>query len=82
MYAGMYIGLINGAKDWEYPIGVIFGAFVYVWITKIFNFFMYITLKCEALGTFDAVFLLDDRKNLSNILSCAFWEPMDFESTK
>jgi phage terminase large subunit len=43
---------------------------------------MYLTLRCEALSTFDAVFMLDDIKNLSNILACCFFDPVEFEDTK
>jgi len=43
---------------------------------------MLLTNRCESLGVFDAVFLLDDRKNLSNIIACSFHEPINYESMK
>ena len=37
---------------------------------------------CECLGPFDALMMLDDHKNVSNILAACFIEEFEFESMK
>ena len=63
-------------------LAIFIGALLYFIIIQIFNKLMYYIFKCEALGPFDALFLNDDRKNLSNIMACCFFEPLDYERTK
>ena len=41
-----------------------------------------IVFNCEALGGFDAIFLLDDKKNIANIVGVIFFEEFEFESMK
>lgn len=43
---------------------------------------MLLVFKYEALGPFDALFLLDDPKNISNIVACCYIEPFEFDSMK
>ena len=62
--------------------GIALGILAYVLIMSLFKQIMYLTCRCESLGPFDAVFLLDDRKNLSNIVSCCFTETFEFDSMK
>lgn len=63
-------------------IGILIGCVLYWLIMKLFQKVMYLAFKYESLGPFDAIFLLDDRKNLSNILACSFLEPYEFERMK
>ena len=63
-------------------LAIFLGALGYFILMQIFNGLMYCMFKCEALGPFDALFLNDDRKNLSNITACCFFEPLDYERTK
>ena len=39
-------------------------------------------MNCEGLGPFDAVFLLDDKKNYSNIVGFLQFEKFEFESMR
>lgn len=43
---------------------------------------MYFALKCESLGPFDALFLLDDPDNISNIVACCILEKYEFNEMK
>ena len=36
--------------------------------------------NCEALKAYDAIFMLDDRKNISNITGVLFFEQFEFDS--
>lgn len=53
-------------------------SIVYSILMSIFKKFMLLAFRYEALGPFDALFLLDDPKNLSNILACCYLEPFEF----
>lgn len=41
---------------------------------------MYSVWDCEALKSYDALFMLDDKKNISNIIGSIFFEEFEFES--
>ena len=58
------------------------GSILYYIGFKIFNLFMLRTFECEALGGFDAIFLLDDKKNIANIVGTLFFEEFEYESMK
>jgi len=68
--------------DYVIPLSILVGSLVYWLLMTMFCSIMYATIRCEALGPFDAIFLLDDRKNLSNILASMFIEPLEFDSFK
>ena len=44
-----------------YLAGIFAGGLVYVTIMTLFDLLMYYVAGCEALGPFDAIFLLDDK---------------------
>jgi hypothetical protein len=62
--------------------GIIFGILVYYLMMEVFYKFMYLAFRCEPLGVFDSIFLLDDKKNVSNIMAACFTEEFEFESMK
>ena len=62
--------------------GVLVGCVVYVLIFMAFEQFMLTFFKCEGLGAFDSIFLLDDKKSYSNILGCMMFEDFEFESMR
>jgi hypothetical protein len=62
--------------------GIIFGFLVYNLMMEVFYKFMYLAFKCEPLGNFDSIFLLDDKKNVANIMAACFLEEFEFESMK
>ena len=43
---------------------------------------MFYVFGLESLSPFDAVFLLNDKKNMANIVGTLFFEPFEFESMK
>ena len=43
---------------------------------------MMLLTGCESLGSFDALLMLDDPKNVTNIMAAAFIEPYEAESMK
>ena len=43
---------------------------------------MMVTSRCENLGPFDAIFLLDDEVNIANVLGTLYFEKFEFESMK
>ena len=63
-------------------VGVAVGALVYSLINWLFNKFMMAVFKCEALGCFDATFLLDSPDNIANCIGCVFFEKFEFEEMK
>lgn len=65
-----------------YLIGILVGIIVYVLIMYLFDLIMYYSADCESLGPFDAIFLLDDKQNYSNITGVLFFEEFDFESMR
>ena len=70
-------------KIWlAYLLGIFAGVLVYVSIMYLFDLLMYFGADCESLGPFDAIFLLDDKQNYSNITGVLFFEEFDYESMK
>ena len=51
-------------------------------IMETFGAFMDLMFNCETLSPFDAIFLLDDKMNHSNVVGVVFFETFDFESMK
>ena len=49
---------------------------------QILDLLMYRFFNCESLGPFDAVFLCDDAKNRSNVISSFHYENFEYESMK
>ena len=54
-------------------LGIFVGSVIYSFITWLFNQFMLVVFSCEALGVFDATFLLDDPQNISNCIGVIFF---------
>ena len=63
-------------------VGVILAGAVYYFILTIFDFIMWHTAGCEGLGAFDAIFLLDDEKNISQFVGTIIFEKFEFEQMK
>jgi hypothetical protein len=62
---------------------VILVSFVhYFCLVYSFDTFMDYFYDCEALTPFDALFLLDDESNISNVIGVVFFEQFEFESMK
>ena len=73
----------NNQQLWAKIVGSVFvGSLAYYTILVIFDFFMWHLAGCEALGAFDAIFLLDDEKNVSNIVGTIRFEKFEFEEMK
>ena len=49
---------------------------------KFINVMLYYTHGLEALGSYDYIFLLDDHKNISNIVGSLFFEEFEFDEMK
>ena len=62
--------------------GILVGCVVYALIMALFDKFMFHAFRCESLGAYDAAFLLDDQKNLANVIGVIFFETCEFESMK
>ena len=58
------------------------GSILYFILLTIFDQIMWLTANCESLGAFDAIFLLDDKKNYSNNLGVLQFEKFEFEQMK
>ena len=54
--------------------GIMLGFILYFIFMSVFEAMMYTLYDCEALKAYDAIFMLDDRKNISNITGCLFFE--------
>jgi hypothetical protein len=63
-------------------VGIFTGIIIYAIIMYTFDMMMFYFADCESLGPFDAVFLLDDKQNYSNITGVLFFEEFEFESMK
>jgi hypothetical protein len=54
--------------------GIGMGAALYYVFFSVFNAIMLNIWDCEALESYDALFMLDDKKNISNITGSLFFE--------
>ena len=70
----------NDSIHWTFSAVV--GMYFYHYFIKSLNWVLYHVLGLEALGSYDYIFLLDDRKNISNIVGNLFFEEFDFKEMK
>ena len=63
-------------------MSILIGAVAYWIIMVAFDAIMYYGFGLESLNPFDAVFLLNDKKNMANFIGTLFFEPFEFESMK
>ena len=61
---------------------ILIGFYIYHMLMKMINIILYHLCGLEALGSYDYIFLLDDNKNISNIVGCIFFEEFDFDEMK
>jgi len=67
--------------NWKFS-GLLVGYILYYILFRIFDWLMFVILDCEALYGFDSIFLLDDRKNIANIVGTLFFEEFEYEEMK
>ena len=56
------------------------GIVAYWLIMVLFDCIMYYVFGLESLSPFDAVFLLNDHKNMANMIGALFFETFEYES--
>ena len=88
---GVYYGLEIHSKEqqwladwdgWFYVFSAVGGWLLYSLLMSAFSQYMKVVHNCDAPYEFDAVFLFDDEKNISNILGCVIVEEFAFEGMK
>jgi hypothetical protein len=80
--AVMLFGPDYGLNDSKYAAGAI-GLAAYYGVIKVLNTGMFYIFGYEALSSMDVIFLeAEEEKNVSNVIACTFFEPLEFESTK
>ena len=64
------------------PLSILLGSLVYFIVYTSFLKLMYAFTGLESLGTFDAVFFLDDKLNCSNIVGAMYFDEFEFDSMR
>ena len=76
----LLIEVEDDKQKWTVIAGsVLGGSVVNYTILVLFDVVMWYTAGCEALGPFDAIFLLDDERNVSNVVGALTFEKFEFE---
>jgi len=60
--------------------GLGIGYVLYAIIYRLVELVMLHVWDCEALNAYDSIFMLDDKKNISNITGALFFEEFEYES--
>jgi hypothetical protein len=71
----------------DYQKSQTFAAAVVAWFlydiyVQVFGYLMLIIYGCQTLEPIDSMFMLDDEKNVSNIMGCAYFEKFEFEDMR
>lgn len=66
----------------EKAICISYGGLAYYVIMTAFELIMWHAFGFEALGAFDAIFLLDDKTNVANVIGCIIFEKFEFEEMR
>ena len=80
-----YVQIVEMRKvdsNWNLLLAYLAGLVIYSVFVRVFNAYMWITMKCEALSNHDYSFLLDEKVNQHIIIVVGIFEKFDYLSMK